>query len=793
MLVADVGLDARMGGAEALYTYACPPGTRLGQAYSVALGSTSALGFVLRVREVEPEELGFDPAKLKPLGERVEAADLPERIVALVHAVSEQSLCTLPVALTPAVPPGLRDRLVKRWTLCGEPMAGELSPAQRELVAQIRSAGGLDNASLDRGAKSALRALARRGHARVETTLTPPSERARMAGQYRLTPDSDKVERFLTEQAKQRPAQAVLVVKLLGSEAASFSVQELKSLSGVGEAAVRALAQEGLLEEVRKGSTPPKPAHTPNPHQQAAIKRITEAVVAGRHESFLLFGVTGSGKTEVYLRCAAEALRIGKQVLYLVPEIALTAQVVAQLRSRFGGKVSVLHSNMTPQERLGSWLRVRSGESPVVLGPRSALFAPLDNLGLIVVDEEHEGSYKQESAPRYHGRSLALELARLHGAPVVMGSATPSVETLWEADKGQHRLLRLPTRAAGASLPAVELVDLTELYREKRMDLFSPQLHSRMVEALDRGEQVILFLNRRAFSPVLMCRECGFRLMCDHCAVSLAYSKRDLVVRCHHCGSQSKPPDLCPECGGTRLGPFGVGVEKVEQHVKDLFPKARVARVDRDITRRKGALEETLAMFRSGQLDVLVGTQMVAKGLDFPKVTVVGVVAADLSLNIPDFRSGERTFQLLSQVAGRAGRGLWHGHVVVQSLNPEHPALTCAQSHDSESFILQELEHRKQALYPPFVRLVNVLFTGPSRSEVMRISEGAGRMLAGVEAVEVLGPVDCAIERVQDSWRRHILVKLAPETPVRVVADALEGLVTGDVRMVLDVDPTSTL
>ncbi len=810
LLVADVGLDSRSAGAQALYTYKVPqeedePGGRWtrvqpGQAFLVPLGPRRAIGFVLSVREVDAGELGFPSSLLKPLGVQVQGLELPTATLELVHEVARQTLTPVPVSLSLAVPPGVKDRLVTKWTLPRSRPGGAeepLSTPQQEVVRTLHEVGEIADTKskpVPDGAKRTLRSLVRKRLVNESVAFAQAQERHRLEGLFRLCPDQGKVEAFLTGVGRRRPAQAVTLMRLQGSESASFSVQEIKSLGGVTDQTIKALVQAGLLEEAEASQTPSLPLPVPNPAQQAAIDEVSASIASAKHVEYLLFGVTGSGKTEVYLRCAAEALRAGKQVLYLVPEIALTAQVIAQLRERFGNLVAVMHSNMTPSERLANWHKVRTGECPVVLGPRSAVFAPLANLGLVIVDEEHETSYKQETSPRYQTKRLVSFLAGRFECPVLLGSATPSIEAFHAASEGKLKLLRLPQRAAMAKLPAVEVVNLVELYREKRPSILAPRLVDHVNSALERGEQAILFLNRRAYSPFLLCRDCGHRFECRHCAVSLAFHRRDLKLRCHQCGYQEAAPDRCPQCESDRVSPFGTGTEKVEEAVQAMFEGARVVRLDRDIARRKGALEETLAAFRSRSADILVGTQMVAKGLDFPNVTVVGVVAADVSLNVPDFRSGERTFQLLSQVAGRAGRGASPGVVVIQTMNPENEAVISAQAHDYETFYQSELEQRREAGYPPFTRLVNVLVTGENRHDVLGLSAVAAQKLrVALVGAEVLGPADCPIERLQNLWRRHVLIKLKPDADPAPVQSALADLRAPKARVVVDVDPVSLM
>ncbi len=802
-------MDPRAGGADALYTYLADPALTIGDAVFVPLGNRPALGYVTDVYDATEEDLGFPFASLKPMNGVVEGLSLPEAVVALARNVALETLCPLPVALAAATPPGVRDRLVTVWSLDRAHDEGEkLTPTQKEALITLQDAGGsiteAKGKKLDAGALRNLRALRAKGLVRQSLRVQPVQERRKAEPMLRLTSDSPRVEEFLHKEGRRKPAQALTLMCLQGAEAALLTAPELRALAGVTDTTVRALLEAGLLEKVEGevmggGKAPP-----PNPAQTVAINAILESIKTREARSFLLFGVTGSGKTEVYLRAAAEALREGRQVLYLVPEIALAAQAIAQLRDRFGRSVAVIHSDLPAAERLRNWMHIRDGLSSVVVGARSALFAPLSNLGLIVMDEEHEASYKQESAPRYHAKQVAKFLSRHHGCPLVLGSATPSVESFWEAETSEapgqaesHRLtlLSLPTRAAAAKMPDVFVRDLAEGYRTGKPAIFSEELRDAIVETVGRGQQVILFLNRRAYAPFIICRDCGHQMTCPNCAVSLSWHRREGRLRCHHCGYQTLRPEHCPNCGGERLNPFGVGTEKVEEAVAEEFDGVKVARLDRDIARRQGALEETLAAFRSGDIEILVGTQMVAKGLDFPNVTLVGVIAADVSLNIPDFRSSERTFQLLSQVGGRAGRGAAPGRVIVQTFNPLHPAVVTSQAHDYLGMYETLKQERAEAGYPPFKRLINVLLTSENQKALVQAGEDAKAKILALmpEGGELLGPVDCAVERVQNRWRRHMLVKLPPNASPAFVGDALLGFEPKDVQIVIDVDPYSLM
>lgn len=794
ILVADVAISARDAGATASYTYAAPPEARRGEAWIVPLGGRRAIGYVVGVRLTSPADLGFDLSRLRPLKEPIQGLDLPEALMDLVEETARQTLSPLPSALSAATPPGVRERLAVTWRPGGA-VTGALPARQAEALRMLQERGVVyegGGGSLTDPMKRALRALAQKGLAERGLELRRWAERRSSEQSVALNPDSSLVERFLAGPGRKRPAQAVTVMRLQGVGSSALPVREIRALAGVSDVTVQALLDAGLLVPAEDVSSALEPAPQPNPDQEAAIAAVSRDVAARSPTRFLLFGVTGSGKTEVYMRCMAEALRMGRGVLYLVPEIALTAQTLTRLRARFGDRVAMLHSNLPPRERLESWTAIRRMNRSVVLGARSALFAPLEDIGLIVIDEEHEGSFKQESAPRYSTGPLAEFLARRHDCPIVYGSATPSVETFYRAKTGDLQLLRLPSRAAAATLPSVETVDLAELFRERKPALVSERLQAEILTTLERGEQAILFLNRRAYAPVLKCRECGHCWECPRCSVVLAYHRQANQLRCHHCNHTERAPSECPECGSERVAGFGVGVQRLEECLAELFPEARVARLDRDVARRAGALEEVLASFRAGATDILVGTQLVAKGLDFPHVTLVGAVAADVSLHVPDFRASERTFQLLSQVGGRAGRASRPGRVLIQTFQPNHVSVVCAQAHDYEGFYAAEVKEREEAGYPPFRRLVNVVVSGTARTDVVTASaQIAEELRRAVPCGEVLGPTDCALARLDGLWRRHSLLKLEPGADVSPVAQALDALVLPRVRVVADVDPVS--
>lgn len=798
-VVVEVIVDAKTAGNDARYTYSDFPAAQIGQAVLAPLGPRTVIGFIWDRREVTEAELGFPFSRLRALSGTIENLILPAPVRNLVEFVADEYITAVSTALIPAVPPGVKERLVTTWSLVGNADLSDQPDALKETLRAIVDQGGKLREKvgqpMEAAAKRSLRKLRDLGVVAETLEVTAIKDVSRIQGSLRLIADSEKIDRFLITQGRKRPAQAHVLMVLQGMGSGSMTAVEVKALTGCTDQTLKALVAANMLEEFEAESAAPKTPPMPNVYQAEAIQAIIKAIESQEFQPFLLYGVTGSGKTEVYMRAAAAALKAGKQVLILVPEISLTAQVVGILNERFGSRVALLHSNLSPTERLTNWLRIASGEAPLILGARSAIFAPLTNVGLIILDEEHDGSYKQETSPRYQAKSCAMHLAKHFNAPIVLGSATPSLESAVAAKNGDFTLLPLPYRASAASLPSVDIVNLTDIYRDRKMNIFTEVLETKIRDRIERKEQTILFLNRRAYAPSLICRDCGHTHMCPHCAVTLAYHKGSKLVKCHHCGYKRPAPETCPECQGDRIAPFGTGVERVELACRETFENARVARLDRDVAKRKGAMEEIFAMFRAGELDILVGTQMLAKGLDFPGVTLVGVIAADISLNIPDFRSSERTFQLLCQVAGRAGRGDRPGEVVIQTFHPEHPAIELASAHDFDQFFERQVSEREEAGYPPFVKLVNVLLVGPERPQVERTANSiAATLRKNLVNSQVLGPVECPLERLNDQWRIHMLVKMPTDAASGPLGELLHGIVLpANVKLTVDVDPYSLM
>ena len=542
----------------------------------------------------------------------------------------------------------------------------------------------------------------------------------------------------------------------------------LRKMADAGAVVVE--ERQARRDPLRRGRVLPTRPLPLNEAQGAALARIAEALPPGpgafpaaAPRPMLLFGVTGSGKTEVYLQAIAETLARGLGAIVLVPEISLTPQTVQRFASRFGERIAVLHSALSNGERFDEWQRIRSGAARVVVGPRSAVFAPVENLGLVVVDEEHEPSYKQDEAPRYNARDVAVMRAHIEKCAVVLGSATPSLETWRNAQTGKYALARLPARAGeGVAMPLVHVVDMREENaRSGRVNVFSKELLDAIGERLERGEQVILFLNRRGYATSLACPSCGYVETCERCDLPFTYHRADDCLRCHVCGSWKRPPSRCPSCGDPQFKMAGFGTQRVEAIVRRCFPRAGVARMDADSTSRKASHDDILDAFKAGRADILIGTQMIAKGLHFPRVTLVGIINADSSLHIPDFRAGERTFQLLAQVSGRTGRGEIPGEVVVQTYTPEHPAVQMARTEDFEGFAATELPARQEMRYPPYVHLACATLTGPAENLAESLAQ---RLCAALRAqaapgVEVSDVCPASLAKADGQYRFQIVLR----------------------------------
>ena len=533
-------------------------------------------------------------------------------------------------------------------------------------------------------------------------------------------------------------------------------------------------------------------------HQKEALCEIKSGIKVGKFKTYLLHGVTGSGKTEVYLQAINEVRKQGKGTIVLVPEISLTPQMVERFRRRFGDEISVLHSRLSRTERFREWRRVACSCSSIVIGARSAIFAPVKNLGLIVVDEEHSSSYKQMDSPRYNARDVAVYRARSEEAVVLLGSATPSIESFHNARSlNKYTCLSLPERVDNKKLPKVKLVDMREELKRKNKGIFSLSLKQAIKEKISKKEQIILFLNRRGFATFIQCQECGYAFRCPNCEISLTYHSKEKKIRCHYCNFSKQAPSTCPSCKGASLRLAGFGTQRIERELKDLFPEMKTLRMDLDTTRKKDSHQTIFSSFSKHEADCLIGTQMITKGLDFPRVTLVGVVLADTALNLPDFRAQENTFSLLSQVAGRSGRGEKEGLVIIQSFTPENESILLACEHDYKNFYLREIVIREKLGYPPFNRLVRILIKSKNEEKlnetVSKIDEEMPALVNGLD-IQALGPGPCLIYKLKREYRCQILLKGKRPSHLRHLAKSIkDNFSSSGVGLFIDVDPMGIL
>lgn len=597
--------------------------------------------------------------------------------------------------------------------------------------------------------------------------------------------------------------QLLYYLQRLGTEKVT-AVKEMKEL-GFSTALLNEAAKNGWLTFIEKEAYRDPFANQTfekttalslNAEQQVAVETILQSVQEQQSQTYLLEGITGSGKTEVYLQVIAEVLNQGKTAIMLVPEISLTPQMVQRFKSRFGEHVAVMHSGLSQGEKYDEWRKIERGEAEVVVGARSAIFAPIENIGVIIVDEEHEASYKQEETPRYHARDLAIWRSEYHHCPVVLGSATPSLESRARAQKNVYQRLRLTQRAnQAATLPTIDVVDMRQEVENGNVSSFSMSLQEKLQERLEKNEQSVLLLNRRGYSSFVMCRDCGYVLPCPNCDISLTLHMDSKTMKCHYCGHEERIPYRCPNCDQDKIRYYGTGTQKVEEELQTLLPDSRILRMDVDTTRRKGAHEKILRTFGEGQADILLGTQMIAKGLDFPNVTLVGVLNADTALNLPDFRSSERTFQLLTQVSGRAGRAEKPGEVIIQSFNPEHYAIQLAKAQDYEDFYTKEMYIRHRGDYPPYYFTVQITASHPEENEAAKqMFQIATKLKQGLSPQAILlGPTPNAIMRVNNRYFYQVIIKYKQEPMLQpllkeILTDTQRATARG-LKLSIDAEP----
>jgi primosomal protein N' (replication factor Y) len=780
-----------------------PLDVQIGQAVRVPFGNRLLQGIVVDLPLLPAVEMVRDIESVmepEPL--------LSARQIEIARWIANYYLCSLYEAIALFLPPGFgrrtftfispvaRAREIDITTLAGGP---------RQMLERLLHASPLELSSLEKalGKKAAREALSQLLKARlVERSyrLGPARVGPRLEACVSLgVPDGDISGTVAGLEGKRAFKQAALL-KYLAGQPGPVSLAEL-ARQGYSRAVVNGLRDSGLLNVASRqvqrlpidytsivSSVPLELTAA----QRTALDTLAQGMESGQGGVYLLHGVTGSGKTEVYLQALARAVSLGRQAIVLVPEIALTSQTIQRFASRFPGRVAVLHSGLSLGEQYDQWRSLKNGDYDVVIGARSALFAPLPATGLIVMDEEHEWTYKQQDkAPRYHTRRVAAQMAGAGAFPLLLGSATPDVESYFQAKRGRFHLLELPERLtpyAGAPMPAVEIVDLRAELKSGNTGIFSHKLHSAIALALEQKEQVILFFNRRGAAPFVQCRRCGAVIKCRRCQVSMSYHSDNEVLKCHQCDARQSVPQICPVCQSRRIKYLGLGTQRVEKEVATLFPQARLLRWDSDSARGKGCHAEMLRRFQSGEADILIGTQMVAKGLHLPRVTLVGVVSADTALNLPDFRAGERTFQLLSQVAGRAGRGSRGGKVIIQSYCPEHYAIQAVGAHDYRALYKQEIEFRRSLGNPPFSQMVSLTFSHGVEAAAMREAERLKKQMdaeiaaRGMTGITVIGPAPAFVARLRGRYRVQILLR------GRSVRQLISDIAPAD-GWVIDIDP----
>jgi primosomal protein N' (replication factor Y) (superfamily II helicase) len=832
-----------------VFHYHLPPElegqVEVGQMVIVPFGKKTVQGVVLRFVD---EPAVSETRAVLDLVDAVPA--LTPLQLALAQSLSEMTLASIAACIGLMLPPGMGQQAVVVYTPAGVPGADAgrpLTDAQARLLALLHKRGPLTNTQIDRALprsnwRASIRTLVRYELVTARPELPVPQVRPKIVRTARLACPPGEAEAALPNLGKagsQALARRQAMVRCLMRELGPVDVPWIYAESGGSLADLRYLAELGLvtlgetevwrdpLQGLDTQPIPPPPLTRDQQKVWEQLRAVMHTAMGGQPVApVLLHGVTGSGKTEIYLCAVEEALRLGKQAIVLVPEIALTPQTVRRFMARFPGQVGLLHSGLSVGERYDTWRRARTGDLAVVVGPRSAVFTPFTSLGLIVMDECHDDSYYQSEPPFYHAREAAETFARLSGAVCLMGSATPDVTSTYYASQGRWQYLRLPARilahrqavqaelkrlesqgkrlqgvvsryrpleelAETVDLPPVQLVDMRLELQAGNRSIFSHALQNALGEVLEREQQAILFLNRRGMATYIFCRGCGYILTCPRCDLPLTFHDRQDALTCHHCGYQRQNPKTCPECKSPQIRHFGAGTERVEVEVQALFPQARILRWDFETTRKKGAHDAILSHFIAHRADVLIGTQMLAKGLDMPLVTLVGVVLADVGLGMPDYRAAERTFQILTQVAGRAGRSLLGGRVVLQTFQPEHYAIQAAAGHNYKAFYQRELEHRRQLGYPPFARLVRLEYRHTDPDQAERAAQGMAAQIRtwivndDRRATQVIGPVPCFFSRVAGAYHWQIVLR-GPD-PVSL----LVGRQLGDWRV--EVNPASLL
>lgn len=835
-LIAQVIVDVPSRGTDRPFDYIVPESMRgwleVGSRVGVPFGPRTLQGFVIGLSGTSETPAN----KLKSLQELLDLVPpLSEELVELSEWMSAKYACHRITALQSMLPAALKGkaeryiRVAERESWVGEDSLFDateslLTDEEEQIVSHIQKQQEVRMELLSRrfGEQAhIIKSLLQRGIL-LESRSIRDKVQKKTVRTVSLHLPEDVIRTIIEEfPAKAKRQQEVLTY--IADTGGDVPLKEIMTVLGVTASTVKALADKGYIAIIDmevyrdpyqdRNFTPSTP-FTLTDEQQQVYNSIISRINKREQGEYLIHGITGSGKTEVYLQCIQRVIEQDRQAIMLVPEIALTPQMVERFKGRFGDRVAVMHSRLSSGERYDEWRKIREGKSQVAIGARSAIFAPFSNLGLIIMDEEHETSYKQEESPKYHARDVAIHRAHQHNAVVILGSATPSLESYYAArsqanDEFMPTLLEIHGRALGSELPAVEIIDMREELKEGNRSMFSRPLHQAIEDRLEKKQQIVLLLNRRGHSTFVMCRTCGYVAECPNCDISLTYHQRSNSLRCHYCGHAEPAPQICPECSSEHIRYFGTGTQRVEEELAKLFPGIRVVRMDVDTTTQKGSHEKLLNQFRDKKADLLLGTQMVAKGLDFPDVTLVGVIAADSALHLPDFRAAEKTFQLLTQVAGRAGRHHLPGEVIVQTYNPEHYSVIHASRHDYGSFVREELKHRQTLGYPPYCRLALITFSHEKLALLVRIAENYTQMIKDQasklgwlgslerfsnEALDVLGPVASPIPRLKNRYRFQCMIKWRGDMDVAKLAEHVAEQLQDSVRdkellISIDVDP----
>lgn len=775
MNIASIIVDVPAKQTDRAFDYLIPkhligaiqPGMRV----VVPFGPRKIQGFVVGIKqESEFDKLRevIEPMDLTPI--------LNDELLQLGNWLTETTLCYKISAYQVMLPAALKAKYEKKLRLSEKIDNFKSLPDEIQTIFTNQNVVLWEDA-IKHGSLSLLQKEAANGHIEI---LYEVKERVKKKKVKYISRALAKDE--LIEEKEKLSPQAIRQIEMIDyflHTDGAVEQRELLSLLGSSHAVIKGLVKKGILTEIEKEvyrdpfEEREFPRTAPLPltlDQENALSPIIASVEEKQHDIFLLYGVTGSGKTEVYLQSIQKVLQKGKEAIVLVPEISLTPQMVQRFKGRFGNEVAVLHSGLSAGEKYDEWRKIQRKEVRVVVGARSAIFAPFENLGIIIIDEEHETSYKQEDNPRYHARDVAIERARKHHCPVILGSATPSLESFARAKKDVYKLLKMPKRMNNQSLPFVEIVDMREELRDGNRSMFSRVLLEKIIDRIEKKEQIVLFLNKRGHSSFVMCRGCGYVVNCPNCDISLTYHRFSEQMKCHYCGYEAQVPKECPECSSEHIRYFGTGTQKVQEELAKVLPEAKVIRMDVDTTSRKGSHEKLLGQFQEGHADILLGTQMIAKGLDFPNITLVGVLSADTMLNLPDFRSSEKTFQLLTQVSGRAGRHELAGEVVIQTYTPEHYSVELAGEQDYDRFYEKEMMIRKIHRYPPFYYIALITVSHEELMKVISITEKITAFVSNRLSKDAicLGPVASPIPRIKNRYRYQCLIKYKREPELTI-------------------------